>query len=414
MKKLLTAMLVIFSAIAGPVSSRDFADFNVVAEINKFNSSVKISQPQCFKNKIKLMTEEIFPFLRGTAHLMNIDMQRASSLAFLRTSPMGLTAGDLHIHNFSVFIASGKPAIYVIDDLDEAFANAPLAFDIFRLAVSFVVGFSGKLGSKELTLAIENLLAGYNSRAASSATHDWSQAKLPDFLQSFVAKESLVSHKKFIKKKTVAKTKNKFDYSKHEPVSEIEKKSVYQAMRAYLDKIAATRGISKSETEILDIAQRFNKGLSSIGLKRYFVLLRGKNGDWSGNIILEVKIIRPGSVGISSVTKQSRDTLEAMTRAYLARDPYLGTVNINNRPFLVRQNFAFSTTLENTDLSEPRQVAAMAKVLGYITADFHAASGQGSVMQKWLQQYGKDLPAWVFKYVKQLKDDWNVLKSAKF
>lgn len=414
MKRLIITLLTIFALTTSPVSSRDFADFDVINEINKFNVTVIKSQPQYFKNKMQLMSEAIFPFLRGTAHLMNLDMRKANSLAFLRTSPVGLTAGDLHIHNFSVFIASGKPGIYLIDDLDEAFANAPLAFDIFRLSTSLVVGFSDKLNSKELTVALENLLTGYSSRASSNMVYDWSPAKLPDFLQSFVAKESLASHEKFIKKKTTAKTENTFDYSKHEPVSEIEKQIVHKAMRSYLDKMAATKGITKSETEILDIAQRFNKGLSSIGLKRYFILLRGNKADWTGNRILEVKIIRTSSVGNSNIAKQSRDTLEAMTRAYLNRDPYLGTVNINNKSFLVRQSFPFSATLENTDLSEPKQVASMAKVLGFITADFHAASGQGIAMQKWLQKHGKDLIIWVFKYVEQLKSDWNVLKSAKF
>ncbi|EKD84034.1 MAG: hypothetical protein ACD_39C00290G0001 [uncultured bacterium] len=394
--------------------ARDFANIDVIKEIKQFNKSVIATQPAAFKHKTQYMSAGLFAFLRGTAHLMNADMQKSAGLSFLRKAPRGLVAGDLHIHNFSVFSPTGKSATYVIDDLDEAFADAPLSFDVFRLSTSLVIGFGDRLNEQQLKLALKELFTGYCVRAAHKKTYDWPQTPVSGFIKKFIAKESQTTQKQFIKKKTIGEADNRFDYSKHEPVPENEKKAVEKAMRSYLNKVASANRVPVSETEILDISQRFDKGLSSIGLKRYFVLLRGPGNSWKENHIIEVKIVRNSSVGASNTDKQMKDTLEALTRAHFSRDPYLGTVSIGGKAFLVRQNYPWSETIENTTISDPEKVAQLAGVLGFITADFHAQSGQGAAMKSWLEKSGKGMIPWVFAYARQLKTDWKVFKNANF
>ncbi len=407
-------IIIICGLIAQTGLARNFAKLDIISEIRSFNQSVISTQPQYFKNKMQLMSEGVFPFLRGTAHLMNKDMNLTPGLEFLRKAPVGLVAGDLHMHNFSILKVNGKAPTYAIDDLDEAFSNAPLSFDIFRLAVSLVIGFEDRVSREKLKVAIEQLFEGYCARAADKKIYDWPQTPINGFIKDFIADESDVKWKKFIKKKTIAGNPNLFDPEKHESVPENEKKAVKQAMREYLNQIASSNRIPIEDTEIIDIAQRFDKGLSSIGLKRYFVLLRGTSPSWEENRIIEVKVMRTSSVGKNTIEKQIKDTLEAMTRAHQARDPYLGTVKISGINFLVRQNFPWSETIENTLISEAKQIEKLAWMLGYITSDFHSQSRKETEMKTWLAKTSKGMIPWIFAYADQIKSDWKSFKKARF
>lgn len=396
-----------------PIMARNFADLDVVSEIKKFNGSVISTQPDYFQEKIALMADGVFPFLRGTAHIMNLDMNKTPALEYLRKAPVGLVAGDLHMHNFSILKVDGKAPTYAIDDLDEAFANAPLSFDIFRLSVSLAVGFAEQIDRESLKPVLEQLYAGYCQRAADQYITDWPAIPMSDYIKEFIADESDVKWSKFIKKKTAATDSNSFDYSKHESVPLPEKKIVIEAMRGYLNQIASSNSLPIDHTEILDVAQRFDKGLSSIGLKRYFILLRGETPAWQDDRIIEAKLIRLSSVNdVDSIEKQAHNTLEGMARAHQARDPYLGSVSINGQLFLVRQNFPWKETIENTTITEQQQIAELAYMLGYITADFHAQSGQGTAMKAWLEESGSAMIPWVFTYADQLKADWQALRKS--
>ena len=74
---------------------------DLMQQIHAFNAEVASSVPQLYQNKLEAMAEDLFSFLRGTAHIMNNDLQTNPELALVKTSPVGMIAGDLHMHNFS-------------------------------------------------------------------------------------------------------------------------------------------------------------------------------------------------------------------------------------------------------------------------------------------------------------------------
>ncbi|MDD3147632.1 MAG: DUF2252 family protein [Candidatus Riflebacteria bacterium] len=408
--KLLAILFALFGFLSQKAIARDFAAKDIMNEIMRFNKSVIETQPEYFNGKIHRMSGGTFEFMRGSAHLMNLDLQKSGELAFLRTSPVGLAAGDLHMHNFSVFAPPGETAGYVIDDLDEACADVPLSYDVFRLAVSIIIGFKEVLQRDELEQALQSLIQGYQDRAASDGAPGVSQA-LPKLVKDFITDEITTTQKKFIKKKTMALTANRFDYDKHLPVPENEKALVEKAMRDYLNKIVTKKEIPLTATEILDISQRYDKGLSSIGLKRYFVLIRGNGQDWRDNQILEAKVVRNSSLRANSNEEQHADTLEAMSRAHLSPDPFLGYLNVGSDTFLVRQNFPWSETMENTSLTDAKKINELARALGLITADFHSASGKGKEMKVWLEKHLEQFISWAFIYGKQLQADHEALQK---
>lgn len=404
-KFLLMAFLVLTICSQG-FAARDFADFDVVSEINNFNKSVAKASPKLFAEKMAAMSADLFSFFRGTAHIMNLDLKKADKLELLRSAPAGLVAGDLHMHNFSIVKSDVQPPLYAIDDLDEAYADAPLAFDIFRLSVSLLAGFSKQLSEKEQKQVLRQLYAGYCARAEDPKVYDWPKIPRAAFMKKFIAEETDVKWSKFIKKRTTQQTPNSFSAEKFSPVPEKEAKVAQTALQACLGGIPR---LPAGYADILDIAQRFDKGLSSIGLKRYFVLLQGGSKSWEDNLIIEVKEMRTSSVGTCNIAKQQHTTIEALRRAHQGYDPFLGTVQIAGKSYLMRQSYPWSQTIENSMISEKEKIFGLVYTLGFITADFHAPSGKGPKMKAWLEKSGESIIPLVFAYFEQLKADYKSL-----
>ena len=393
--------------------ARQFAVTDAVADILAFNKPQIEANYPLFKHKMSRMAESPFAFLRGTAHLMNSDLNKTAALEFMRKSPIGLVAGDLHMHNFSVHREPGHQPAYVPDDHDEAFSAAPLSFDVFRLCVSLAVGLGDRLSRQELTTVFKDLFKGYKERAGDAGVSVWPDAPMSELLAKFVKKYGGRDQKRLIAKECGKKT-DSFDYNRHEPVAAAEKKVVATAMNEYLESLARHKRIPLENVQILDISQRNNKGLSSLGLKRYFLLLRGDSDSWKTNHVIEVKLMRKTSVNRTTYTRQQQDTIESMVRAYLGRDPYLGTVKIAGRIFLVRQMYPYGKTLENIDIKNLAQARELAHLLGWMTADYHAHSKQGQRMKTWLEKAEEPLMLWIFSYTDQLLADYKVFTQTEF
>jgi len=378
---------------------------DLMQQIHAFNADVASSVPQLYQNKLEAMAEDLFSFLRGTAHIMNNDLQTNPELALIKTSPVGMIAGDLHMHNFSVLNADGKKPDYVIDDLDEAFDGAPLAFDIFRLGVSMLTGYSDKLTPAEQQTVLQKLFAGYLARAENDRVTDWPATPFPEFMQDFIDDSIDVKYKKFIGKRSTKSTPNTLNLDRFAPVENAEAASVSLSLSAYLGSLS---GVQKESAAILDIAQRYDKGLASIGLKRYYALLQGPTADWQDDILLEFKVMRTSSVAPADIVTQRQTTIAAMKRAHHITDPFLGTMEHAGKAFLVKQVFAWDETLENSQALSLAQIGDLAEVLGYITADFHAASGKNSEMKAWLEKSANSLVPLIVDYHAKLQKDYQI------
>ncbi|MDD2998265.1 MAG: DUF2252 family protein [Candidatus Riflebacteria bacterium] len=388
--------------------ARDFDQFDVISEINNFNKKVAENSQERFNEKLDAMSADLFSFMRGSAHLMNRDLQKASSLELLRTAPTGMVAGDLHMHNFSIAKSGNRQAIYAIDDLDEAYADAPLSFDIFRLSVSLLTAYEEELTQKEQENLVKKLCAGYSDRAADPETYEWPEMPKSEFIKNFIADESDVKWSKFIKKRTSQTSPNSFNYEKYSPVSEQETLLVKTALNSWFSTMP---GISADQAKILDISQRFDKGLSSIGLKRYFVLLQGESKEWQDDCIVEVKQMRSSSIGSPTIILQQQATIEAMKRAHQGLDPFLGALVIGNDMFLARQNFPWSETIENSTTANQQHIMELAYTLGFVTADFHAREKKGIAMKLWIDKHIDTLIPIIFSYFKQLKADYKTFSE---
>ncbi len=393
-----------------PLLAREFANLNVLQEINEYNRNIAETAPDGFADKLAAMSTDLFAFMRGTAHIMNKDLQISEKLAPLRGSPAGLVAGDLHMHNFSIICQPGKPAAYAIDDLDEASEATPLSFDVFRLAVSLLAGFDQQaLTADEQSRVVRAVLDGYRARSADTAISDWPAVPDSAFIKAFIADESDVKWSKFIKKRTTGEVPNRFDMQRFEQISESEAQQVKGALTGYLAGIAGAASISADACQILDISQRTDKGLASIGLKRYFALLQGNTAANDDDIILELKEMRAGSLAGGNLEQQRNNTIEAMKRAHQSFDPFLGTGNIASKSFLIKQVYPWSETIEYDSVQDREHIFELARALGFICADFHAASNQGAQMTAWVASSTEQIVPLAIACLAQLKTDYKYM-----
>ncbi|MFZ2958310.1 MAG: DUF2252 family protein [Candidatus Ozemobacteraceae bacterium] len=391
--------------------ARDFAVKDVKAEIARFNASVAKENPAPYKTKLTAMKMDAFSFLRGTAHLMVADIRGTPSLAFLNAAPQGLIQGDQHVHNFSVLFFPGKSATYGLDDMDEAHTG-PLSWDLFRLCVSLRVGVHDAEDKDDRSFAVDQMIDGYLEGCSRTGDPDWPGCTMPKFLREFVVNSSKAGAEGLLKKWAKG-IPGQFKRSGEVfPVPPQEFGSLRKALVEFFAAQARSRNIPKAEVGLLDVVIREGKGLSSIGLRRYFALLQGENIDGSRARIIEIKQMRPSCVGPATLETQGRDTLAGFAAAHRDRDVFLGTFVLNGKRFLVRELFPWAERFEVRDL-EKNETPKFAKALGAISADFHAQNGKGAAMKAWLEANREGFTKAVKEYAKQVREDWKTFSKNK-
>jgi|SRR6185437_7329905 len=75
------------------------------------------------------MRENLFRFIRGTAHLFYEDLAGAANFP---GGPVSWIRGDLHLENFGSFRADNNQVYFDLNDFDEAIL-APISWEIVRL-----------------------------------------------------------------------------------------------------------------------------------------------------------------------------------------------------------------------------------------------------------------------------------------
>ncbi|HQG29748.1 MAG TPA: DUF2252 family protein, partial [Candidatus Ozemobacteraceae bacterium] len=250
--------------------ARQFGLKDVVPEILSFNAAVKNERPDLYRLKLRTMLADPFSFLRATAHVMYRDIEQSPELEFLSTSPQGLAGGDMHVHNFGVLYFPGKTPSYSPEDLDEA-RTAPLSYDLFRLCVSLAVAFE-QFDQGTLKGILVSTIDGYREGLAHANAPDGPDLSFPPKLRHFLKKVAATDKTAILSKYTVAQIPNRFKKKDtFLKLSPQESDDVKSALMPFLLAKVRENHLPKDNATILDIIAREDKGLSSIGLKRYQV-----------------------------------------------------------------------------------------------------------------------------------------------
>ena len=256
---------------------------NIPEKIKAYNSG---RLPELLKVKYKAMRDDKYRFFRAIPHLLYDDIPANS---FLYNSPNVWLCGDLHLENLGSYKGDNRITHFGINDFDECLLG-PVLIDVCRLMTSVYVA-AGSLGIKEkdahafckafVDTYFDKLEDGYIRVLEKDTTRG--------VMRHFLEKVMVRKRKAFLKKRTEkknGKTKLIIDHIHTLPISEKERKEVTEHIFRW------AKGMKNPEFyKVHDIAFRI-AGTSSLGLRRYDVLVEGR-GKPGGFFLLDLKETLP-------------------------------------------------------------------------------------------------------------------------
>lgn len=281
-------------------SRKDF----VTSEIETYNK--KLSD-EILHEKYSKMAATVYAFYRGTNHLYWADF-RKEKLFKKFSSPTTKTwlQGDLHAYNFGTFNNDDGDLVYGLNDFDEG-VIADYQYDVCRMAISLILiarenGKSKKSDEKDLVLTfaksyLKQLDKLRKSDQEEKITYTIKKASSPlkDFMEA-VDKKNKKARQKMLKKWT-KKGFFKTSLEKLKKISNKERNIIVKAIEGKDGKKSRYRktlkgGLEKEKQSyfhVLDVAERLLAGTGSLGTKRYYVLMEGKDSKDHDDLILDIK-----------------------------------------------------------------------------------------------------------------------------
>ncbi len=381
---------------------------NLISRIKNYNHD----RDQVFLAlKYKAMREDNYRFFRATAHLFYEDIQKSS---FLFKAPSVWLCGDLHLENFGSYKGDNRVAYFNINDFDECFLG-PLLLDLARFMVSVYIA----AGNLKVPVAKAHTLTGVFSNTYFKNLEEGyikvlEKETTTGIIKQFLEEVKNRKRKTFIKERTFFKKKNiklKIDNIHTSEISKPEKKIVAQAINEW-----AAKTKNPGFFKVKDIAFRV-AGTSSLGLKRYIVLVEG-NGTPEENYLIDIKESRPSCLNNIISIKQpkwineSERIIEVQNRFISDPPALLQNIIISGKAFVLKELQPSADRIDyqlfNDDIKKPESVLHNMACI-YAWSNLRAGGRQGSAIADELIDFAKntsiqkELKKYAYDYSKKMK-----------
>jgi uncharacterized protein (DUF2252 family) len=306
---------------------------DLISRIIKFNRE---RDPGFLDLKYKAMRENNYRFFRATAHIFYEDIPKSS---FLFKAPPVWLCGDLHLENFGSYKGDNRVAYFNINDFDECILGS-LLLDLARFMVSVYIA-AGDLGiAVEKVHALNDVFIDtYFRNLEKGYIRVLEKETTTGVIKRFLEEVKNRRRKTFIKEKTSFKKRNirlKIDNVHTCAINKKEKEAVMKAIRKWA---AGTK--DPDFYKVKDIVFRI-AGTSSLGLKRYIVLVEG-NGTPGENYLLDVKEAWPSCLNAVIMVRQPKWASEPqrvieVQKRFISDPPaLLQDININGKAFVLKE-----------------------------------------------------------------------------
>ncbi|MEM7396139.1 MAG: DUF2252 family protein, partial [Verrucomicrobiota bacterium] len=175
---------------------------------------------------------------------------------------------------------------------------------------------------------------------------------------------------------------------KLEKATAAEAKAIRAAMPAYIKTLTADRDFGPDFFEVEDVARRTNAGTGSLGVKRFYVLLRGDGDTETDDLILDVKE-QQGPTAFHYANSfqrkiyQEKYPNEGMRHALAYEalafhaDDFLGYMVIKGVYYSVRERSPNKETLKTQKLDSLKRLTKLSEQWGRGLATAHARAAVG-------------------------------------
>lgn len=355
------------------------------------------------------MAKSAHAYVRGST-VQFYKWLEAQKRGTLPEGPAVWICGDCHAGNLGPVAAlDGRIAIQ-IRDLDQTVIGNP-AHDIIRLALSLATASRGSdLPGVTTSHILEQVIEGY--RAALLLDAD-AIADAPKSVR-FTMKRSVARSWKHLAKERLVDQKptiplgSKFWSLTHKERREIDELFAQPSLRHLATSLRSRE--DDAEIEVLDAAY-WMKGCSSLGLKRYAVLLGIGGGKKRDLALMDVKEAVAAAAPRYVKSKMPADNAERVVTGAMHMSPHLGKRMvagvITSRPVFIRELLPQDLKIEIEDLTVPDAMKA-AHFLAGIVGKAHARQMDEATRRSWANELERhrtknlDAPSWLWSSVVSL------------
>ncbi|MBA2483961.1 MAG: DUF2252 domain-containing protein [Nitrosomonas sp.] len=336
------------------------------------------------KAKFAKLCGSLYSFFRGTCLLFYRDM--AGEDAWM---PTVLALGDVHPENFGVMPSSDNTPIFGVNDFDEAY-YAPFTWDLKRGAVGFLIaakeqGLKKKFGRKAAKALVKGYLDGIKEFAKNDSERDV-QVRIdnaPKLIRELL-EETQRNREEWLE--NYLGPKREYFIASDEVVPLTGRIEEFQKiMTKYREDSVSALPARAGNLVVKDVAEKKDSGTASLGLPRYYILIKGPTADGTDDLILEMKQARRSALaGLAPPSQYQEDSeagrvVNAQAVHLVGGDPFYGKAELNGQSFLVRERSPYKTEIDLEDLSKD-EWCEYARICGRSLAQAHAlADDSGAV-----------------------------------
>ncbi len=247
--------------------------------------------PQLVALKYEAMQENLFRFFRGTNHIFYEDLKNAGSIP---DSPAAWICGDLHLENFGTYKSDNRLIYFDLNDFDEA-VLAPVNWELARIVTSIFIAFESlKIEQKKATHMAQLFLKTYAAVLAAGKPSYIEPQTAKGIVCEFLTAVSKRRQKEILAKRTILK-KNKLEILLDDPRHFKLEKRLKADLFNHIGQWLKNDGNSPYNYKVTDAVFRL-AGTSSIGVKRYALLLKSLNKEGEKYILIDMKQSKPSSL----------------------------------------------------------------------------------------------------------------------
>jgi len=343
------------------------------------------NRPEGAQAKFDTLAEDVFAFFRGTALLYYRD--NAGTDGHL---PVVFTIGDVHPENFGVMPNSDGAPFFGVNDFDEAWA-APFSYDVKRGAVGFWLvarrnGEKRKHARAVVRCFVDGYLAAMRAFAEDdrSSTFQFRLDNSPRLIRDVIS--TAVDERADFLASMVDLRTSRFRSSR----KRVAHSSHVEEFQAAVDRYVTDNDLGSVPRpddffQVLDVARKKKSGTGSMGLDRFWVLVRGWGREPEHSVVLELKQARRsalyGLVPRSELAEtggseaEGRRIVTAQQVHLVNGDPLYGFVEMDGTSFLVRERSPYKYEVHTADLGLD-ELEEYAGICGQALAQPHARSDE--------------------------------------
>lgn len=313
----------------------------------------------------KLAENDAFVFFRGAAGFFNVDNMCSSRNTQegegFSAIPRVTSNGDAHPENFGTQVMVNGGLVWGVNDFDQSF-NAPFTWDLRRGATGAYVACVTRGWNDNVCRQSANAFIQAYISIASSYDPEFVVYNNDRYIEGSDASNNAPLLKKVFERAREAESdaevlrwleeklsvdieKDRF-YETEEsiPLPQERNKDFQAAIDAYLfHGVPALMLYPPGEFwEVKSVARRLGKGTGSVGLNRFYVLLRGKKSSYGGRIVLQMKQEAHSLLEMFfryhyTESEQGKRAVDAERGAYPYANPFFGWTNFEGHAYVIQE-----------------------------------------------------------------------------